>query len=367
MFQPSMLQPGAQGAAAPQHNLPADTSASTQSAPVPGGSYMPVAGMAYLSSGYFAVAPQMAAFGGANAGGMPVSAGLPTAQQVANADPAATSGTESGHVTANATNALATPSMSGGYGAPGAAAMGMAGMMAMPVGFVFAAPMMMMPVFFRFMSSAAPMQPPAALPPAADAPDAAAPVATPEAVEVPARVEEDSPPAAEESTRRTIMEMNTADFKRFRSSQLNAELSTSLSLQLKTKDGDSVTLDFSQLDLLERSHFKGRTLDGEHKHKHSREISSDRVVNMSVDGELDEAERAAIDAVLGDVIEVANQFFSNQLDSAMNKLQSMELDTATLAELSLKAPMARSRCSVWRSGTVKSPGCWTSSLISSAR
>ena len=73
MFQPSMLQPGAQGAAAPQHNLPADTSASTQSAPVPGGSYMPVAGMAYLSSGYFAVAPQMAAFGGANAGGMPVS------------------------------------------------------------------------------------------------------------------------------------------------------------------------------------------------------------------------------------------------------------------------------------------------------
>ena len=62
---------------------------------------------------------------------------------------------------------------------------------------------------------------------------------------------------------RAVVEVDADGFKRFRRSELSAELSTSLVLELTTKEGDSVRLDFDQLDLPERSSFRGRTLEGE--------------------------------------------------------------------------------------------------------
>ena len=331
-------QMGGASAAAPQQQT-ADAAAAQQASPA-AGAYPPVAGYGpYLSSGYFMAAPQMT--------GMP---GAATAAPGAMAAPES-----SGHVTANATNALSGGAGSG-YGAMGAANLGMAGMMAMPVGFAFAQPMVLMPVFFGFLPQMGPQPRPAQ--PAASPEPAAAPADVVDVAEV-SQVEPEEPaalpappaPAAPEAAdeaaeqpapRLPIVEMAAEDFQRFRYSELAAELKTSLVLELKTAEGDTVKLDFSQLDLLERGKFSGRLAEGGMREETSFAEGTERVVNMGVEGELDDAERAAIDRVLSSVVDVANAFFHNDLAAALGKLKSLEFDTGTLAELSLQMSMSKS-------------------------
>lgn len=307
---------------APAHN--------TASAMTPTfGAYVPVAGAAFLSAGYFAAAPQMQA--------MSAAAAYPAAQSAAGGD------TSAGHVTANATNSMASsasPAAMGGMPALGAG-MGMAGMMAMPVGFVLATPVVMMPVFFMMAGAPAPAAVPGN-PANQPALEPEVPVDTPQtkpAVDVVADMM-DEPQA--KSAKETVVEVDAAEFRKFRKSELSAELSTSLVLELTTLEGDSIKLDFNQLDTFDRSVFRGKTADGERSRSRSIEEDSQRVVNMSVDGELSAAERDSVDAVLAAVIEVANRFFENDMAAAVDKLQMMDFDTSTLADFSLKMTMSKS-------------------------
>jgi hypothetical protein len=237
--------PGAEST--PQH-------ATSAGVPVPavmpqaGPSYLPVSGASFFSVGYFALAPQMDVYGGAQ-----------------------------------------------GY-ASGAGAQ----------------PMILMPVFFAI-AGQAPMggqmpqagEQPAAVP-AAAVPEPAAPV--PEVVPqepvspVAPSVDEQVVPPVDEADPETegvkpgdraVVEVAAEEFARFRKRELNAELATSLVLELTTSEGDSVRLDFSQFDVLERSSFKGMTEDGERSRSRSSEESSERLVNMSVDGELNAEEKAS--------------------------------------------------------------------------
>ena len=233
----------------------------------------------------------------------------------------------------------------------GASAVGMAGMMAMPIGFVFAQPVVLMPVFFAI-AGQSPMgaEIPQAAPQPAAAPGPDVVPQEPVPPVVPSVEEPVAAPVAEadaetEETKtgdRAVVEVAAEEFARFRKRELNAELATSLVLELTTSEGDSVRLDFSQLDVLERSSFKGVTEDGGRTRSRSSEESSERLVNMSVDGELNAEEKASIDAVLKEVIGVANKFFNNDLSAAVSKLESMEFDMATLADFSLKMSMSRS-------------------------
>ena len=85
-----------------------------------------------------------------------------------------------------------------------------------------------------------------------------------------------------------IKQYSAEEFSRFRMKSPDAELVTSLELSLKTKDGDRVRVN-------------------------SFNEETDRIVNMNVTGDLSDAEKAAVDAVLERVIEVANKFFDGSL------------------------------------------------------
>jgi hypothetical protein len=295
--------------------------------------------MGYLSPAYLMVAPQMAQMGGMSPMLNPMmgQTGMPGA-----------SPTESGgHVTHNPTN-----SMAGSAGAyPGGAYPGgmAGGAMAAPVGFgafMMAQPILMAPVFLQFgmpvfANYGYGPQPPVA----GEVPGpTTGPVPEPVTVEpvdeaVPAPGNEEP---AEPEFELPIKQYSAEEFSRFRMKSLDAELVTSLELSLKTKDGDLVTLDFNQVDVLQRTRFAGKSLDGDRVRVNSFNEETDRIVNMNVTGDLSDAEKAAVDAVLERVIEVANKFFDGSVGAALGKLKTMEFDTGTLAELSLKMSMTRS-------------------------
>lgn len=329
--------------------------------------YMPVQGPTYLSGGYFLSAPQMLPMGAVPGGALPTAMASASAAPggMPGGMPGGTSGlAESvGHVTANSTNALTSnPGGSSPYlsaagmpgGAtmmPGAAGFGMAGMMAMPVGFVTLQPMafgpVLMPMFFGFampVSATTISEAPSQVAGPAPAVESAVVAQTPTLTGPTKAVETDTTTADEraDQLRLPIAEMSPADFKRFRFNELNAQLATSLSLNLTTADGDRVRLEFNQAELVERMRFTGKGLDGEHYRRAEFEESTNRVVSMEVDGAIDADERAAIDAVLAAVVEVANRFFSDDLGSALQKLNELDFDNPTLADLSLKMSMTHS-------------------------
>lgn len=103
-----------------------------------------------------------------------------------------------------------------------------------------------------------------------------------------------------------------------------------------------ITLDFSQLDIVEATRFRGRTHDGDRVRLSSRYESTRRIVNIEVRGDLSDAETEAINKVLSAVIEAADQFFDGSLDKAMKQLLSMDFDTEELAEFSLQMNMTKS-------------------------
>ena len=143
-------------------------------------------------------------------------------------------------------------------------------------------------------------------------------------------------------SRLPIAEVSAEDFKRYRLRQLSTQLETSLKLELKTQDGDVITLDFSQLDVVEATRFRGRTHDGDRYRVNGSYESTRRVVNVEVRGDLSNAEKEAINNVLSAVIEAADKFFDGSLDKAMKQLMSLDFDTEELAEFSLQMNMSKS-------------------------
>src|SRR4029078_10671182 len=71
--------------------------------------------------------------------------------------------------------------------------------------------------------------------------------------------------------------------------------------------------------------------------------SSARDVKMQISGDLSDAEKSAIDDVLQQVIDVANQFFHGDMQAAVARLADSQIDTHQLAEFSRKMSMSRSR------------------------
>jgi hypothetical protein len=256
---------------------------------------------------------------------------------------AATTGTaQGGHVTANPTNALASnqtaPSGFGGMTGYGG----------------FAMPMMLSPVFLAFgmpvVFQGSQAQPPVAQAPAAqEAPQVEVPPPVPDPVET-APVSVDSPtidvvPTTEPGPslpNLPIAQLNADDFASYKSIEKSKQQETTLSLELKTLDGDIISLNFSQLDSMQMSEFRGKTLEGGRVRDSGFTEQTDRVVNMSVDGSISAEEQAAIDEVLSTVISVVNSFFSGDMDQAVDKLKAMNFDLGELAELSLDMTMSKS-------------------------
>jgi len=187
--------------------------------------------------------------------------------------------------------------------------------------------------------AATPAAPAAAAPSAAES---AAPPAAPAAEPSAATSAADDAPAGDQEER-LIERLGVEDLQRFRLKQRATELSASFSLALTTRDGDQVTLDYSQLDLFERSRFKARTDDGERIRFGERSNTSQRLVSLDVTGELDDGERAAIERLFDKIVDVANEFFQGSLKDAVAELKNLEFDGEELSDLALQFGRSQSR------------------------
>ena len=314
----------------------------------------PVAMMspAYLMA-YVQMPVAMGGFSGAMPGAPMAAAGAGQGM-VANAT---SNPNGAGHVTANPTNSTAagaSPAMAGygGYGGVG----GYAGY-AMPV-------MMMAPVFLQmgypmvFQGSVA--QPPAADPVAATSDDVEVPTsptapapeiqtaAVPDApvntdgtvIDVVPQPDPDKPSASLPSL--PISSLQADDFADYKLIEKSRQQETNLSFSLTTKDGDQITLNFSQIDATSTMRFNGETLEGDTMRDSSFTEESERVVNMDVVGDLSDDEKAAIDKVMSTVIEAVNSFFTGKTGDAVATLKAMDFDGAQLAEMSLNMSLSKS-------------------------
>ena len=118
----------------------------------------------------------------------------------------------------------------------------------------------------------------------------------------------------------------------------------SVSLDLLTREGDRVTVQLSSLfqDGLESvrgsASFQGLAGRGALSFSSSeRTVSLREQVYFSVEGDLNDAEKAAIESLLVDLDDLLEDFFAGDVEQALNEALAIELDGSEIAALSLEA------------------------------
>jgi len=101
---------------------------------------------------------------------------------------------------------------------------------------------------------------------------------------------------------------------------------TSLSFELTTREGDVVSFEFRQADFMSLSADQNG-FDGE--------AGFERLVSMSVAGDLSDEERVAIDNMIAKVAEQASSLFEGDLGDAALRLASLGFESDALAAFSL--------------------------------
>lgn len=287
--------------------------------------------------------------------------------QGAQAPQSAVAASSSDHQISNPTNSLASVDSaqaanaygSSSFGAPSAALPfilspgfaqnGAPVMLALPVfafGFM-AAPIQQAPI------QQAPIQQAPVQQPATQEPSVAAPV-EPVVPQAPEPVTQVTPPVTapvvdvapvatptQPAPEVVISALTNAEFAKYEQEQISSELETQLKLSLTTAEGDTITLDFSQLDILKSNNLSGVDASDKPLDDVTGSEDMERLVKMDVQGDLSADEQKAVDALLEDITAVAQKFFSGSMNDAASMLRELDFDTSQLAELSLKMSMTR--------------------------
>ncbi len=132
-----------------------------------------------------------------------------------------------------------------------------------------------------------------------------------------------------------ISRYTAEDFARLRGRVGERSVESNLSLSLTTKDGDTIKLDFTALDVSSGYRLRGELADGGSVRESSRSSSSERALSIEISGELSDDEKAAIDALLDGLVDAASSFLSGDGRGALQKLEALNFDTSQLAEFSL--------------------------------
>jgi hypothetical protein len=113
------------------------------------------------------------------------------------------------------------------------------------------------------------------------------------------------------------------------------------SLVIDTIDGDQVTVEIDRQVSASRTRFAAN--DGD-THISAIESSTQASVSFSftVQGDLDDDERQAVEALVARVDKVADKFFSGNMPAAFNKVARLEFDVEELAGFSLEMNRSRS-------------------------
>ncbi len=123
---------------------------------------------------------------------------------------------------------------------------------------------------------------------------------------------------------------------------MEASRSQRLSLQVTTRDGDTVTLLLSSSRGLSQNASLLETADGA-TFSVERSVYTSSRFSLSVEGELDAQEVEAIQSLMKRVDKLAERFFEHGMQAAFAKAMAMELDGETLVSFSLDMQMEISR------------------------
>lgn len=126
--------------------------------------------------------------------------------------------------------------------------------------------------------------------------------------------------------------------------EINYSLSKSSSIAIQTNDGDMVTIDFAEALAYQRSElnaaYASQNDDGSTSAVGYSETSESRYhavgFSFSVEGELDEDEKAAIGELVQNVSELADEFFNGDLDKAFEQATQLGFDESELSGFALQ-------------------------------
>lgn len=126
-----------------------------------------------------------------------------------------------------------------------------------------------------------------------------------------------------------------------------------LSLKVKTQDGDEVTINFARNSQYEGSFGIESDADGlrEAEFNISRNESSD--FRFSVEGDLDNDEIDALQNLIKDVSEIANEFFDGDVQKAFDLASEYKMDKSELASMNLRLTQSEQYTSVAKYKTVE--------------
>jgi len=126
-------------------------------------------------------------------------------------------------------------------------------------------------------------------------------------------------------------------------SRYRAKLYTeqTLDLTVQTRDGDTITI---SIEALQKMHVNGADwngmtgfggLQGDGSLQSFKGMNSESTL-FNVDGELDDAEKAALDDLVGSIMDLADSFYGGDMAEAMDKASQLSLDPAELSSMSLE-------------------------------
>jgi hypothetical protein len=109
----------------------------------------------------------------------------------------------------------------------------------------------------------------------------------------------------------------------------------SLSLQVKTHDGDTVTINFSNQSRIEQS--MGYESDGSNSQSiFNLSRSEESNYRFSVEGDLDDKEIDALQNLIKDVNEIAGEFFDGDVQKAFDMASEFQMDKTELSSMNLQ-------------------------------
>lgn len=112
------------------------------------------------------------------------------------------------------------------------------------------------------------------------------------------------------------------------------QVNNDFSFNLKTKEGDVITISAAQMQSSSMAVAKGNSVDAQALAA-VWESNNSQSFSFSVQGDLSSEELKAIENLLKDIGRIADKFFSGKYEQAFEKAQSLNLDSNTLASMSM--------------------------------
>lgn len=112
-------------------------------------------------------------------------------------------------------------------------------------------------------------------------------------------------------------------------------------MEIHTLEGDTVTLRFSARTAVNYSSAQAN-VDGTTVSSSALDVSSRSRVSLQVEGDLNDEELAAINALVGQVNDLTDTFFDGNVDEALSQAMSLTYDSSQLADYSLRLKLRQS-------------------------